>query len=88
MPPEILLKFRKDKIMSEDAQRPKAIEEAVENAEKEVKEAVEAVEALNDAVEGAKERVEPDGISGPDPEPEPEDATEHYRRKKGINQKK
>ena len=34
--------------------------------------------------------VEPDGIPGPDSEPEQEiqDPTEHYRAKKGINQKK
>ena len=42
-----------------DVQRPKAIEEAVENAAKEVKEAVEAVEAVKDAVE-ASEQAEPE----------------------------
>lgn len=42
-----------------DAQRPKAIGEAVENAAKEVKEAVEAVEAVKDVV-GASEQVEPE----------------------------
>jgi hypothetical protein len=74
----------------EDVQRPKPIEEAVEAAEKEVKEAVEAVEALSDAVENAKEQVEPDGVPGPEPEPEPESETptEHWMRKKGIKRNK
>ncbi len=74
MSPEILLK---GKIMSEDVQRPKAIDEAVENVAKEVKEAVEAVEALNDVVEDVKEQTS-------EPEPEIQDPTEHYRAKKGI----
>jgi hypothetical protein len=43
-----------------DAQRPKAIEEAVENVEKEVKEAAEAVEAVKDAVEASKPESEPE----------------------------
>ena len=68
----------------EDVQRPKAIEEAVEDAEKEIQEAAEAVEAVKEAVE-AEAEVAAHLEAGTAPLPEEESGIDSWA--KGRNKK-